>query len=353
MNITKTKLRSDHLHLRKPFNKKASSGLVTDDTINLLRTIMRTLFLFTLIELGIQHVESQEVVRSTYTYKTIGDLSIHADVYQKPDDKVHPAVLWIHGGALIMGNRRGLNQDQAERYLNAGYTVISIDYRLAPQVKIQEIIEDLKDAYLWVRTEGPKLFRIDPDRIAVIGHSAGGYLALTAGFILKPSPVAVVSFYGYGDIAGEWYSRPDPFYKLQPLVTKEEAYQAIGTRVISDDRSGDRGRFYLYCRQQGLWPLEVVGYDPDKEPKLFDPFCPLRNVTRTYPPTLLLHGDNDTDVPFEQSVMMAKELERNGIQHELISMPGRGHGFDSNMGDPVIAAIFERVLKFLDQWMKP
>ena len=75
----------------------------------LLRTIMRTMFLFTLSEMSIQHVECQEVVRSTYTYKTIGDLSIHADVYQKPDDKVHPAVFWIHGGALIMGSRRGLN----------------------------------------------------------------------------------------------------------------------------------------------------------------------------------------------------------------------------------------------------
>ena len=58
--------------------------------------------------------------------------------------------------------------------------------------------------------------------------------------------------------------------------------------------------------------------DPDREPRLFDPFCPLRNVTKEYPPTLLLHGDNDTDVPFEQSVLMAKELERHGILHELI-----------------------------------
>jgi hypothetical protein len=48
-----------------------------------------------------------------------------------------------------------------------------------------------------------------------------------------------------------------------------------------------------------------------------------------------------------------KELEHNGIQHELISMPCRGHGFDAAMEDPEIAATFERVLKFLDLWMKP
>ena len=240
-----------------------------------------------------------------------------------------------------------------EKYLNAGYTIISIDYRLAPQAKLPQIIEDLEDAYRWVRSDGPKLFRIDPNRIAVIGHSAGGYLALMAGVVLKPRPKAVVSFYGYGDIAGEWYSRPDPFYNRQPSVPKEEAYQAVGTRVISEDQGGNRGRFYLYTRQQGLWPREVVGHDPDREPRSFDPFCPVRNVTRDYPPTLLLHGDNDTDVPFEQSVLMARELERHGVQHELISMPGRGHGFDAAMGDSVIAATFDRVLTFLQGRLKP
>jgi acetyl esterase/lipase len=292
-------------------------------------------------------------MKTTYTYKTVGDLEIRADVYRLPDDIIRPALIWIHGGALIMGNREGLNPVQLDKYLNAGYTIISIDYRLAPQAKMPQIVEDLEDAYRWVRADGPNLFRIDPDRIAVVGHSAGGYLALMAGFVLDPHPKAVVSFYGYGDLAGEWYSRPDPFYNQQPSVPKEEAYAAVGTRVISDDRSRDRWRFYLYTRQQGLWPMEVTGHDPDREPRAYDPFCPLRNVSKDYPPTLLLHGDNDTDVPYEQSVLMAKELERHGVQHELISMPGRGHGFDGAMLDPVIDATVDRVLGFLNGYLKP
>lgn len=292
-------------------------------------------------------------MKTTYTYKTVGDVAIRADVYRQPGDDIRPAILWIHGGALIMGNREGLNPVQLEKYLNSGYTVICIDYRLAPQVKLPQIIADLQDAYRWVRTDGPKLFRIDPDRIAVAGHSAGGYLALMAGCVLKPCPRAIVSFYGYGDIAGEWYSHPDPFYNRQPSVPKEEAYEAVGTHVISDDQGGNRWRFYLYTRQQGLWPTEVAGHDPDREPKSFDVFCPLRNVSKDYPPTLLLHGDNDTDVPYEQSVLMAEELERHGVQHELISMPGRGHGFDGAMEDPVISATFDRVLGFLDGYLKP
>ena len=302
---------------------------------------------------GPQPLDAQEIVRSTYTYKTVEELRIRADVYRKPGNLVRPAIFWIHGGALIMGSRRGPLAAQAERYLDAGYTIISIDYRLAPQAKVNQILEDLEDAYRWVRGEGPKLFRIDPNRIAVVGHSAGGYLALTAGFRLKPRPTAIVSFYGYGDIAGEWYSRPDPFYNREPPVPKEEAYNAVGTRLISDDLGTNRGRFYLYTRQQGLWPLEVAGHDPDKEPRAFDSLCPVRNVTKDYPPTLLLHGDQDTDVPFDQSVLMAKEFERHGVQHEFIRMAGRGHGFDAAMWDPVITATFDRVLTFLQKQLKP
>ena len=310
-------------------------------------TTLRTVFLLIATIASLQDVDAQELSKKTYAYKTIGSLLIRADVYRPPDDTIRPAILYIHGGALIMGSRSWLNPVQAKKYLDAGYTIISIDYRLAPQAKLPQIIEDVDDAYRWVRTEGPTLFRIDPNRIAVVGHSAGGYLALMAGVRLKPRPAAVVSFYGYGDITAEWYSRPDPFYNRQPAVSKEEAYQVVGTRVIAEDEAAKRERFYLYTRQQGLWPREVVGHDPDRERKLFDPLCPLRNVTTGYPPTLLLHGDNDTDVPFEQSVLMAKELERHGIQHEFIAMPGRGHGFDADMSDPTIAASFDRVLSFL------
>ena len=316
------------------------------------RVLYRAAVLFVLVSAALQRVEGQEVVRSTYTYKTVGNLRIRADVYRKPGDAVRPAILWLHGGALISGNRRGLNAVQAEKYLDAGYTIISIDYRLAPQAKLRDIVEDLVDAYRWVRVDGPKLFRIDPNRIAVVGHSAGGYLTLMAGFRLNPRPAALVSFYGYGDITGAWYSRPDPFYNRQPAVTKEVAYQAVGTRVISEDQGGNRGRFYLYTRQQGLWPIEVVGHDPDKEPRIFDPFCPVRNVTKDYPPTLLLHGDNDTDVPYEQSVLMAKAFERHGVPYELITMPGRGHGFDGPMWDPAIAQTFDRVLAFLTKQLE-
>ena len=195
----------------------------------------------------------------TYTYKVVGDCEIKADVYRPPDDKIRPVILWIHGGALIMGHREQVNSQQLERYLNAGFALVSIDYRLAPETKLEAILEDVRDAHRWLREKGPGLFRIDPERIAVVGHSAGGYLTLMTGFILKPRPKALVAFYGYGDVDGDWYSRPDPFYSKQPAVASKEAYESVGGPVLAGTPfRNNRARFYLYCRQQGLWPKEVT-----------------------------------------------------------------------------------------------
>src|SRR5208283_2374088 len=222
-------------------------------------------------------------MKTTYTYKTVEKCEIKADVYRDGGDKVLPVAVWIHGGALIMGNRAGIDTALRDRLLAGGFAVVSIDYRLAPETKLPGIIEDLQDAFRWVRGKGPELFHIDPKRVVVLGGSAGGYLTLMSGFCVDPPPQALVSYWGYGDIAGAWYSKPDAFYRTKPLVPKDEAYAQVAGPVLSEPDGKNRGRFYLYCRQQGLWPKEVAGLDPEKEPKAFDPYCPIRNITIKYP----------------------------------------------------------------------
>jgi acetyl esterase/lipase len=300
--------------------------------------------------------------KQTFTYKTVRDCQIQADVYRLSDEEQRPAILWIHGGGLIFGDRRMLRAEQMEQYLTAGYTVVSIDYRLAPETKLHAILEDLQDAYSWIYGQGPTLFGIDPDRLAVIGHSAGGYLTLMAGLRVRPRPKALVSFYGYGDIAGEWYSRPDPHYCKEPAVSQDVAYRGVGGPVIAGSFSEQRWLFYLFCRQRGLWPKEVAGHDPHTEPQAFEEYCPVRHITKEYPPTLLLHGDRDTDVPFELSKQMAAALEQHQVPHRLITMEGLGHVFDrvpdsSLQGEPMrlkhprVAEAFDAVLAFLTEQM--
>jgi len=286
----------------------------------------------------------------TVTYRQVGDLAIQADVSLPAGEGPYPVVLFIHGGALIMGSRNGIDPRQREWYLQDGFAVVSIDYRLAPETKLEAIVSDLDAAVAWVRGDCGRRFDLDPGRVIAVGHSAGGYLALLAGARAQPRLQTVVSFYGYGDLIGAWYALPDPFYLEQPLVDRADALAGVGPEPIANDVGLDvsaRYRFYVYCRQNGLWPQFVADHDPIREARAFTPYCLVQLVDSTHPPTLLLHGDRDTDVPYEQSVLMTSAFRAAGVSHELITIDGGGHGFDSELDRRPVAEAFVRVRAFL------
>lgn len=97
----------------------------------------------------------------------------------------------------------------------------------------------------------------------------------------------------------------------------------------------------------GTWPLEVGGVDPAVDPAFFTPYCPDQNVDGDYPPTLLLHGTNDTDVPYYLSVSMRDRLAAVGVEHELITIESGGHGFDGQWWQPEVEDAQARVFAFL------
>ena len=288
--------------------------------------------------------EETQRVPMTYVYKTAGGCEIKADVYNADVSRKKAAIIWIHGGALIVGSRAAPPAwlDPDGRHL-----VISIDYRLAPETKLPAIAEDLQDACRWVREQGPALFSIDLKRVAVAGLSAGGYLTLMTGFSTSPRPRVLLSLSGYGDIVAPWYSRPDPFYLQQGEISREQAYQSIGTHCVTASEKGDhRWNFYLYCRQKGIWPKEVAGRDPDAESKWFDRYCPVRNVSASYAPTVLIHGTGDTDVPFSESEKMDEKLSQFRVKHEFLRVPGGSHCLEA---DPpsVKVPIFRQAMEFV------
>lgn len=301
-----------------------------------------------------RELHAQEYARTTVTYKTVNDLDIKADIY-RPDDQVRRAVVvWIHGGALIMGHRENVPGPLLEYAKKRGFAVVSIDYRLAPESKLDEIISDLEAALAWIRSDKAEEYFFDTNRIAVTGGSAGGYLTLMSGFRAESPPQALVAFWGYGDLIGEWLTTPSPHPAHNwKKFSREDALGEVDGEPISDarERDGNGGAFYAYCRQNGRWPLEVAGWDPAREPEKFTPFMPLKNVTPTFPPTFLLHGTADTDVPFEQSEMMAAELKSHGVAHELTAIEGAEHGLRG--GDPEqISAAFEAIWMFLDRHLE-
>jgi len=260
--------------------------------------------------------DSPALVKSTYTYKTVGDVKIQADVYRPNDTKVRPVIVWIHGGALIMGNRNSVPRNLLDLCHAEGFALVSIDYRLAPEVKLPAIIADIDDAFRWLREKASKTCHLDADGMVVTGGSAGGYLTLMVGVRIKARP-------------------------------------QVGARVVTGSEPGlkARGRYYLYLRQNGLWTKEVTGFDPVSEKAKLDPYCPVRNVSAECPPTMLIHGTEDTDVPYSLSVDMDKELSRQNVPHELVTVTGAGHGL-SGGEKKAVAAAHEKALKFIRDRLK-
>lgn len=271
-----------------------------------------------------------KLVKTTIAYREVNGHKILADIHRPADEQIRPVIVWIHGGALIMGHREGVHRQIRELAAKEGYAIVSIDYRLAPETKLPDIISDIEAAFRWLAEEGAKKFHLDTNRVAVAGGSAGGYLTLITGYRVQPKPKAVVALYGYGDLVGEWYSKPSPHrrHNFRQVDQREAKKQSDGT-VISDsrERKGSGGLIYLHYRQKGIWPEQVSGFDRSTIARKIQPYEPLRNVSKKNPPTMLIHGTRDTDVPFQQSQMMAKELKRHQVPHRLIAIKNGEHGF--------------------------
>jgi acetyl esterase/lipase len=284
-------------------------------------------------------------VKKTVIYKEDENFLIKADFYGTNQENA-PVVIYIHGGGLIWGTREEISEEMIKLYTNNGFSLFSIDYRLAPATKLPEILNDIKDAILWIQSEGPKQFSIDSKKIAVVGSSAGGFLALSTGTFTH-KPLAIVSFYGYGDLVGSWATSPSKYYCQKDIVSKELAYKLITDRIITEASIEERFLFYVYARQNGVWIEEITGVNLLNNKEALYQFSPNLNVTKEFPPTLLLHGTKDTDVPYEQSVFMRAAIFKQSVEARIITIPKGEHAFDKNFQDPNVQNALKQVIDFL------
>lgn len=294
------------------------------------------------------------IEKLTYVYKKIDNVEIKADLYRvRGEKKLEPVIIWIHGGALIWGSREDLPKEQMEFYLNNGYSVVSIDHRLAPATKLPEILSDITDAVSWVKENGENLLGANPNKVFLVGHSAGAYLSLLAGTTLPQPPNAIVSFYGYGDILKDFINKPDEHYNQMEKIEREEALKLVNDSIKTSATFGERFNYYVYLRQNGIWLSTVSGYYQGENLKELSLLCPIRNINQSFPPTLLIHGDKDTDVPFSEALALAEAFGKNKIDYQFIEMKGSGHVFDIFEGgfkNEEIMRTFEEVINFLKKY---
>lgn len=240
------------------------------------------------------------------------------DAYLQPGVGPHPVVIFVHGGGHVSGDKRGGGLNLVLPVVAAaGYSVISINYRLAPAYPHPAQVEDARLAVRWVRTQAAQ-FRLDPARLAVAGASAGGHIVTFLGFTPCPSiPQAA-------DPVGRQSCRP--------------------RTVINFFGTTD-----LRARNDRLLDA-LLGSNPSPVQKA--EASPIIYVSADDPPTLSLHGTADPLVPYAQSVALHGVLRGAGVPNLLVTVQGGGHG--SNWMTLPGAASWQRALvEWLDAHLKP
>lgn len=221
--------------------------------------------------------------------------------------KRSPAVVWIHGGGWNGGTK---NEARAKEicttFAEAGYVAVSIDYKLGENAWPTNLF-DCKNAVRFLRAHAAE-YRLDPDRIAVAGGSAGGHLALMVGFTagkkgLEPDTPhpgvssavrCVIDMYGPADLLTRRQIAPDgtPTDTPRPL---EPLLKPFGATLGNTD------------------VLRLAS--------------PVTHVAKNSPPVLILHGRADKTVDYAQSEELDRVLTQNGVEHEVMFIEGVGHTF--------------------------
>ncbi len=256
-------------------------------------------------------------VEEAVTFGTGGGRDLKCDIYTPSGAANAPALLLLYGGGWRMGDR-GRMRDMSLLIAGHGYVVVAGEYRLTPESAWPAQIHDVKANIRWMRANAARL-RIDPEKIAVQGHSAGAHLALLAA-----GTPNLAAFEGEGGTAG--------------VSTAVAAAVGVYPPVV----------FHIGERVSGSVPAEALMLKA-ATPEMAAAAAPLTYVTANFPPTFLLHGTEDKVVPVSASTRMQQAMSGVGAPVELKIYNGLPHGF-ANIPSlmPLIAA---EVANFLDRHM--
>lgn len=250
-------------------------------------------------------------------YKNIGGKSLQLDMYI-PKNVVKPAPLlvFIHGGGWRGGNRADYLV-YLVAFAKKGYITATVSYRLLKDAPYPACAEDITDAVTWFYNNGQQ-YGYDPDRIAVIGGSAGGHLALLAG-------------YGWKRAASE--NDSSQIHRIKAVV----------------DIYGPYDLTTEYARNHEL-VTSFLNNIYDEAPQLFIEASPKHYLDKSDPPTMILHGTSDELVPVSQSDSLKADLDKLGIPAVYCRLPLWPHTMDivqrvNDYSQQQMNVFFEKYLK--------
>jgi acetyl esterase/lipase len=259
-------------------------------------------FLILFVVAGGAGESNRREVIADIEYARVGEEQLKLDLYIPRGQVRSPLIVWVHGGAWRSGSRKEM---PIGKLMEDGYAVASVDYRLSTQAKFPAQIHDLKGAIRFLRGHGGE-WRLPVKRILIAGDSAGGHLAALVGVsnghaelegkvgkdLGQSSDVqGVISFYGGSDLT---------------TILKQSTPQGLSVRVPALDL--------------------LLGGQPDDLPALARLASPVFHVDQHDPPLLLLHGDQDAQMPVNQSLELFGAYKRVNAPVQLEIVPGAAHG---------------------------
>ncbi len=263
---------------------------------------------------------SQTVERPDITYAVVDGRPLQLDLYMPEGLTNPPLVVWVHGGAWRSGSRTSVRREFAEH----GFATASVDYRLSPEAAFPAMVHDIKAAIRYLRAHAGD-YGYRADSIAIAGDSAGGHLAALVG----------VSS-GVEALEGTVGTDLDASSAVQAIV---DYYGASNLTTILQQSTP----YGLDVRVPALELL--LGGVPEQVPDQARLASVTTHVDKGDPPLLIFHGDQDPQMPINQSHELEGAYAALGLDVDFIVLHGAGHGGDEFYSGPHL----ERAITFLQR----
>jgi acetyl esterase/lipase len=242
------------------------------------------------------------------------------DIWRPAEGEVSGlAYIYLHGSAWAIGDKDLFSRPFFNHLVAQGHTVMDVAYRLLPETDIYGMVADAKRAVAWMKTNADQ-YGVDPDKVVLGGGSAGGHIALLAGYTPENPELTP------GDLEGIDVSVCGmlTYYPPTDLVAGSKRYNHKRLPPVPIGTEVDPKNPMLYA---GRLDILLGGY-PEDVPAMYRMACPTTHVHAGSPPTLSFRGDRDCINPKEGNVELYEKLVESGVPAIDVVFPWTEHGFD-------------------------